>query len=288
MTETSDFPPLPEPSFLVGHVSSGYDADVMRAYVLADRAARAVARTHITWNADGVRCVNGVPDAPAKPPPETAEAVHRLDPNKVRLCRMGSHSAEEMSLGQPCGCDAGSCDLQCGGPRPSGHQQATSATKQQAEAEQPTKCPHKTRSGCGKDGPCLYPHCTTAEQPQSEAAHTLQPWRFGPILSQTSEAAEALFSEALTCGKVWGETIPRHKWDSLRDAQAKLFATRLAAIPATPAPMAVQPYTSAIGVAGHRYMAQFKYAYPLPATFRWQELWDAMCDAARAQEGPKP
>ncbi len=39
-------------------------------------------------------------------------------------------------------------------------------------------------------------------------------------------------------------------------------------------------YTKAIGDAGEAYMAQFKYAHPLPAQFRWSDLWDAMQRAA--------
>lgn len=44
-------------------------------------------------------------------------------------------------------------------------------------------------------------------------------------------------------------------------------------------------YTAAVGEAGERYHAQFAYAHPLPATWRWSELWDVMIAAkARAVE----
>jgi hypothetical protein len=42
-------------------------------------------------------------------------------------------------------------------------------------------------------------------------------------------------------------------------------------------------YTEAIGRAGGLYHAKFRQAHPLPATWRWQELWEAMLAA-----GPTP
>lgn len=48
------------------------------------------------------------------------------------------------------------------------------------------------------------------------------------------------------------------------------------AILRSPQPEA-QPYTDAIGKAGQEYMRRFEpYAHPLPALFRWEELWNAM------------
>jgi hypothetical protein len=48
-------------------------------------------------------------------------------------------------------------------------------------------------------------------------------------------------------------------------------------------------YTYAVGDAGQRYMARFEHAHPLPALFRWQELWDAMSSAAAVHhEAPEP
>lgn len=41
-----------------------------------------------------------------------------------------------------------------------------------------------------------------------------------------------------------------------------------------------QEYTPAIGEAGQEYMDKFEHAYPLPALFRWRDLWSAMCSAA--------
>jgi hypothetical protein len=39
-------------------------------------------------------------------------------------------------------------------------------------------------------------------------------------------------------------------------------------------------YTDAIGQAGEDYHRQFAHAHPLPALWRWSELWDRMCAAA--------
>jgi hypothetical protein len=39
-------------------------------------------------------------------------------------------------------------------------------------------------------------------------------------------------------------------------------------------------YTDAIGQAGNDYHRQFQHAHPLPALWRWQELWERMCAAA--------
>lgn len=39
-------------------------------------------------------------------------------------------------------------------------------------------------------------------------------------------------------------------------------------------------YTSAMGVAGQRYMDRFPYAHALPAGFRWEDLWNTMQNAA--------
>lgn len=50
------------------------------------------------------------------------------------------------------------------------------------------------------------------------------------------------------------------------------------------APVAAQPsvpqYTSSIGHAGQAYLDSFKDARPLPAQFRWADLWMDMCKAA--------
>jgi hypothetical protein len=43
-----------------------------------------------------------------------------------------------------------------------------------------------------------------------------------------------------------------------------------------------EAYTDAIGLAGTEYHAQFPHAWPLPALWRWEELWNAMFAAARA------
>jgi hypothetical protein len=40
------------------------------------------------------------------------------------------------------------------------------------------------------------------------------------------------------------------------------------------------PYTNAIGEAGAQYHKRFESAHPLPALWRWPELWDAMHEAA--------
>lgn len=39
-------------------------------------------------------------------------------------------------------------------------------------------------------------------------------------------------------------------------------------------------YTDAIGQAGEHYHQQFQHAHPLPARWRWSELWDRMNAAA--------
>lgn len=45
-------------------------------------------------------------------------------------------------------------------------------------------------------------------------------------------------------------------------------------------PVAPLPYTDAIGRAGQEYHRQFEHAHPLPALWRWQELWDRMVAAS--------
>jgi hypothetical protein len=42
----------------------------------------------------------------------------KLDPNKIQLCRVGQHSADAKSMGQPCGCPVDTCALWCGGLKP--------------------------------------------------------------------------------------------------------------------------------------------------------------------------
>lgn len=45
------------------------------------------------------------------------------------------------------------------------------------------------------------------------------------------------------------------------------------------------PYTNGIGDAGEAYMQRFPYAHPLPAPFRWQELWEELVRAAMSAKG---
>lgn len=46
-------------------------------------------------------------------------------------------------------------------------------------------------------------------------------------------------------------------------------------------------YTPKIGEAGQKYMDTFKHAHPLPGTFRWQELWDAMSAAVTSEKAER-
>lgn len=45
-------------------------------------------------------------------------------------------------------------------------------------------------------------------------------------------------------------------------------------------------YTSAMGEAAERYHKSFKFAHPLPAQWRWHELWDTMLAASRRHHEP--
>ena len=40
------------------------------------------------------------------------------------------------------------------------------------------------------------------------------------------------------------------------------------------------PYCEEVGTAGEKYHESFPYAHPLPQTWRWNSLWDAMQAAA--------
>lgn len=95
----------------------------------------------------------------------------------------------------------------------------------------------------------------------------------------------------------WGKTVINSAVEC-----ARLFATPPAAKPGALFPGANHPptiphepliheavageYTEAIGAAGERYMERFPYAHPLPAQFRWRDLWDAL--RAAAAEVPRP
>jgi hypothetical protein len=47
-----------------------------------------------------------------------------LDPNKIQLCRLGTHSAEEQAMVPPCDCPEGTCRLFNGGLRPTPKEQS--------------------------------------------------------------------------------------------------------------------------------------------------------------------
>ncbi|MGN6518684.1 MAG: hypothetical protein ACTHK2_04580 [Dokdonella sp.] len=82
------------------------------------------------------------------------------------------------------------------------------------------------------------------------------------------EALDELCDEALCNG-------------NSKDWIARIRAPIDAAL-AAPAPDAgVRPvYTHAMGEAAQRYHESFKFAHPLPVTWRWEELWNAMVAAA--------
>lgn len=75
-------------------------------------------------------------------------------------------------------------------------------------------------------------------------------------------------------------------WDSLKSVDDAYTGWRCRPSYAQQAePVA---YTSTIGEAAEAYMDRFKpHAHPLPALFRWEELWDAMVNAA-FQPAPSP
>lgn len=45
----------------------------------------------------------------------------------------------------------------------------------------------------------------------------------------------------------------------------------------------IPPYASEMGEAANRYHASFRYAHPLPAQWRWSEVWEVMHAAKLAE-----
>lgn len=73
----------------------------------------------------------------------------------------------------------------------------------------------------------------------------------------------------------------RGVWPALCFEEVFIAGWNARAAPAPAAGNALErQYTSAMGVAGQRYMDRFPYAHALPAEFRWEDLWNTMQSAA--------
>lgn len=83
----------------------------------------------------------------------------------------------------------------------------------------------------------------------------------------------AFFASVIKSGEPWTATC-QQAMDDAMDHLAQPAQGQSAA------PAGVPEYCEAIGEAGNRYHERFKYAHPLPVTWRWEELWNVMLEVA--------
>lgn len=83
-----------------------------------------------------------------------------------------------------------------------------------------------------------------------------------------------------------GKAISPIAWMTAVKDRIRWLSRSLEKALAAPQVPAVPAYTDAIGLAGQEYHARFQHAHPLPAMWRWQELWEAMSGAVAPAPAP--
>jgi hypothetical protein len=92
-----------------------------------------------------------------------------------------------------------------------------------------------------------------------------------PLATSAAEVPVSGLKLAVIGVKHFGNPIPQQWYAAARELLADTQPTSAAA------GREVLTYTDAIGKAGQEYMRRFEpHAHPLPALFRWEELWNAM------------